>query len=268
MNLEILHRPPAREAAPGRPPLLFVHGAFCGAWVWQEHFLDRCAEAGWDCHAVSLRGHGGSAGGHSIDYFGLADYVEDLTRAAAGLDRPPVIIGHSLGGMVAQRYLASGHPAAAMVLMASVPPGGLAGPAHHIALRHPDLLWQIGLMQGMGPQSVNVEVFYRTLFSPGFPRDKALAYFPRFQRESQRATFELMGPHLVFPWQRRRLPTLVMGGDADSFISERDMTATARFHDADLDILPGVPHAVMLDLTWQLVADALLRWLEAKIPVE
>ena len=46
-----------------RPPLLFVHGSFCGAWIWAEHFLPFFAEAGWECCAVSLRGHGGSEGG-------------------------------------------------------------------------------------------------------------------------------------------------------------------------------------------------------------
>ena len=36
MSLEIISREPRRSAHP--TPLLFVHGAFCGAWVWDEHF--------------------------------------------------------------------------------------------------------------------------------------------------------------------------------------------------------------------------------------
>src|SRR5271157_2888729 len=87
-----------------RPTLLFVHGAFCGGWVWTEYFLPFLAERGWRCIAVSLRGHGLSAGRDRLDSFGLADYVVDAAQAAAGLDRPPVVVGHSMGGVVAQIF--------------------------------------------------------------------------------------------------------------------------------------------------------------------
>ncbi|MDX1655118.1 MAG: hypothetical protein R3310_07870, partial [Candidatus Competibacteraceae bacterium] len=57
-RLEIVHRQPQR---PGdRPPLLFVHGSFSGAWLWTEHFLDYFAQAGYPAYALSLRGHGAS----------------------------------------------------------------------------------------------------------------------------------------------------------------------------------------------------------------
>ena len=66
-RLELLHAPPAAAAAAAaaaaptpRPPLLFVHGSYHGAWCWRERFLPYFAAAGWDCYAVSLRGQGGS----------------------------------------------------------------------------------------------------------------------------------------------------------------------------------------------------------------
>lgn len=63
MNLEILFRE-ARSESP-RTPILFVHGAYVGAWCWEENFLD------W------------FAGREQLNDFGLADYAEDVARAAA-----------------------------------------------------------------------------------------------------------------------------------------------------------------------------------------
>lgn len=105
MTLEIL----SREAQGGsaRPPLLFVHGAYVGAWCWEEHFLDWFATRGRTAHAVSLRGHGGSSGRRELNEFGLADYAEDVARAAASLPRPPVLVGHSMGAMVVQKVLSA-----------------------------------------------------------------------------------------------------------------------------------------------------------------
>ena len=52
-----------RADAPRQPAsLLFVHGINVGAWVWEDHFLSYFAAAGFDAHALSFRGHGGSGG--------------------------------------------------------------------------------------------------------------------------------------------------------------------------------------------------------------
>ena len=61
MNLEVISKYPAGAARP--TPLLFVHGAWHGAWCWDEHFLDFFAAHGYAAHALSLRGHGGTGRG-------------------------------------------------------------------------------------------------------------------------------------------------------------------------------------------------------------
>ncbi|HZG68660.1 MAG TPA: alpha/beta fold hydrolase, partial [Herpetosiphonaceae bacterium] len=60
MSLELISKQPRSQARSS--PVLFVHGAWHGAWCWAEHFLDYFAERGYGAHALSLRGHGGSAG--------------------------------------------------------------------------------------------------------------------------------------------------------------------------------------------------------------
>lgn len=98
--LELLWCPETAEEK--RVPLLFVHGAHVGAWCWEEHFLPWFASRGFPAYAVSLRGHGASGGRERLNRFGLADYACDLAATVAAIGRAPVLIGHSMGGMVAR----------------------------------------------------------------------------------------------------------------------------------------------------------------------
>ena len=75
-RLEILEALPEVETT--RPPLLFVHGAFAGAWTFAEHFLPYFAAHGFPAYALSLRGHGESYGRDSLTWASLADFVDDL----------------------------------------------------------------------------------------------------------------------------------------------------------------------------------------------
>ena len=101
MHLEIITHKPKTDS--GLTPLLFVHGGCHGAWCW-ENFLPYFAMHGYEAHAVSLRGHGASAGRERIRSIRVPEYVADVERAAGLLSSPPVLIGHSLGGYVVQQY--------------------------------------------------------------------------------------------------------------------------------------------------------------------
>ncbi len=47
---------PSNHSRPN--PILFVHGAFHGAWAWEEYFLPYFADKGYEVHALNWRGHG------------------------------------------------------------------------------------------------------------------------------------------------------------------------------------------------------------------
>lgn len=87
MTLEILQAAPRDPEMVAlsrrRPPLLFVHGAFCGAWIWNEHFLPHFADRGWEAYAVSLRGHGGSGDRNRLDEYGIGHFIADVGEAMA-----------------------------------------------------------------------------------------------------------------------------------------------------------------------------------------
>ena len=85
--------------------VVFVHGAWHGEWCWSEQFLPYFAEHGYPAHAFDLRGHGQSDGATTLRRNRIADYVADLKSVVDGLGGSPVLIGHSMGGVVVQKYL-------------------------------------------------------------------------------------------------------------------------------------------------------------------
>jgi pimeloyl-ACP methyl ester carboxylesterase len=97
-------------------PLVLVHGAWGGAWIWRR-VLGPLRAAGHEVHAVTLSGDGDRAHLRRRD-IGLADHVADVLALIDNEElRDFVLVGHSYGGMVVT--------AAADVLLAR-PGGGLA----------------------------------------------------------------------------------------------------------------------------------------------
>ena len=82
-QLEIIEASPPKSRKGGARPLLFVHGAFAGAWCWAEHFLPYFAKQGFRACALSLSGHGGSPGRERLDWLSISDYVNASGEAGA-----------------------------------------------------------------------------------------------------------------------------------------------------------------------------------------
>ena len=133
------------EAGAGGRPLLLVHG-FGGAKEdfadWMAHF----AAEGWHAVAPDLRGHGEAPKPASEDDYGFEVFVEDLIGIADGLgwDRF-VLLGHSMGGMVAQ-MLALAHPKRldGLILMNTT-----HGPVPHVDPELRELGKQVAREQGL-----------------------------------------------------------------------------------------------------------------------
>jgi pimeloyl-ACP methyl ester carboxylesterase len=258
-KLEIISRTPSSSS--NKPELLFIHGAFAGAWCWDEYFLPYFAKNGYKAHALSLRGHGNSQG--EVNLATVADFVADVQNAVATLNTTPVLIGHSMGGMVVQHYL-SHNPATGAILMNSVPPSGLSSSLCYMAMLKPQLLTQLSLIQSLGNQFATPNMLKQALFSTDdINVDIMDKFFHAWQNESQLAVAEMFAWQMVSKFNN--MPILVVGAGKDVFFPYANTRDIAYYYGADWHIFNHLAHALMLENDWQQVADYIINWLEKKL---
>jgi pimeloyl-ACP methyl ester carboxylesterase len=260
MHLAVISKQPSSPARP--TPLLFVHGLWTGISAWAEHFLDYFAAHGYASHALSLRGHGKSEGRERLRWTRLADYVADVAQVAAQLPAPPVVIGHSNGGAVVQKYLET-HAAPAGVLMASVPAAGVLPTALRTALHHPWLFTKCNLTFSLYPLVSTPALARETFFSATMPDDKVKAYHAQMQDESFMEFLDILALNLPQP-KRVKTPLLVLGAANDTLFHPNQVEATARAYNTQAIIFPNMAHGMMLEDGWPSVADRIRAWLNER----
>lgn len=259
MKLDVISRTPSGSAR--ACSLLFIHGAFSSAAIWEPFFLRFFAEQGYRACALSLRGHGRSEGRDDISVTRLRDYVADVERVAATLPPPLVLIGTSMGGIVAQKYMRE-HPVAAVVLMGSGPPHGVLPTIMRMALGNPRLVTDMMMMQYVGPDTATVAGARRALFREDTPDDYIRRYLPKADRESPWVMTDMLGLDLPPSTRFEDVPVLVLGGERDAFIAPEAVQATASTYGTEAEIFADMPHAMMLDRDWKLVAERIADWLD------
>jgi pimeloyl-ACP methyl ester carboxylesterase len=258
--LEVIDKGSVSESHP--VPLLFVHGAWHAAWCWDEHFLRFFADKGYRAVALSLRGHGGSPTRKPLRACSIADYVDDVSAVAADMPAPPVIIGHSLGGLVVQKYLES-HDAPAGVLMGCIPPQGSFGSAMRWIRRHPWHFTKIAITGKSLPYVGTPELARERFFSAHTADGQVADYAARLQEASARAGFECLMFNLPRPG-RIKTKLLILGALDDGATSPKEVLATARAYRADAEFFPDMGHNMMLEPGWFTVAERIHTWLGAE----
>ena len=259
MNLEVISRKPEQPAHPN--PLLFIHGAWHGAWCW-ENFLPYFAGQGYEVHALSVRGHGNSAGREKIRWFSPREYVADVAQVVNSLGQPPILIGHSMGGYLVQKYLETNNVPAG-VLLASIPVSGIFGMLLRFMKRRP---WAtIKTLVLMNPWYLvnSPELTKEGFFSDNFPDDEIRRMFPNIQPESFRFAIETTWLSLPKPG-KVRTPLLVLAAEKDRVFSMAEQRATARAYHTEVHVFSDVAHDMMLEQGWQPVADKIIQWLKGR----
>ncbi len=254
--LEVLCRTPETDS--GATPLLFVHGAYTGAWCWEERFLPWFAAGGRPVYALSLSGHGASPQRECLDAYSIDDYVDDVVSVASRLPAPPVLVGHSMGGMVVQKCLER-FSAPGAVLMASVPPQGLMASAVGLMLQKPGLLFDLNRIMGGG--SAQLESLHEALFHQPVDAADLQRYYVLSQPESHRAIWDMTLFNLPRLASGRIPPMLVLGASHDLLIPPAQVHMTARTYGLEAEVFDGLGHAMMLERGWLPVAGRIAGWL-------
>jgi pimeloyl-ACP methyl ester carboxylesterase len=241
--------------APPRPPILFVHGMFGGAWYFEKYqrfFTGR----GHPTYALDLRGHHGSRPVAELGRVSVNEFVADALEAANHIGRP-VIIGHSMGGLIAQK-LAEADAVRAAVFLCAAPPRG-------IIVSSPTLIWKqlkylpelLRSMPLVATAKDNDDVTLNRV-----PAAERPALNARFVAESGRAGLEISLGLITVDAGRIRCPVLSVTASDDRFVAPRVGRQIAAKYGVPVLEFPGHGHFILWEPGWEQPAAEIAAWVD------
>ena len=246
-----------RPTAPTKkPPVVLVHGMFGGAWYF-ENYQRQLAARGYESHAVNLRGHHGSRPVRDIGKVELMDYVADALEVARSLGNP-FVIGHSMGGLIAQKVAERG-ACRGVVLLAAAPPRWIPPVSWLLLRKQIKYVRALVLFEAVTPDRSDADalMFNRT------PVPERAGFFARLVAESGRAGFQLSVGAIDVNASRVTAPVLVVTGEDDRFVVPRVARALARKYNAPLKSYPSFAHHIMAEPGWEKPCSDIIDWLDA-----
>ncbi|GAB4345889.1 MAG: alpha/beta hydrolase [Phototrophicales bacterium] len=248
---------------PHPTPLLFIHGAWHGAWCWAEYFLPYFEQQGFAAYALSLRGHGNSTP-QKLRWVSIWDYVADVRQQVEIIEQeaqhPPVLIGHSMGGYIVQKYLER-YDAPAGVLLASIPVMGTLPFFSRFFRRYPLAFLKSGLLMKGYSLVEDVERAHALFFSAHMPFEQVKQYHTKIQDESFRLVFDSALLNRPNPKRVKPAPMQVLAAANDQIFSVKEQMTTAKAYHTEAVVLADTAHDVMLEPNWQVAADHILMFI-------
>ena len=245
--------------------IVMLHGASVGGWCFDK-FRDVFDGNRWTVHTPDLIGHGRDKDGadQKLIGVGLADYRADFASVLNKLPPRPVVLGHSMGAVLAQQLAASGL-ARALVLVSPAPRAGIL----------PSSDSEKDLSQSL----MGVASFWKTVINPDFdlacfyslnrvPKDQQGAVFDKFGPESGFAYFEMFfwmldkAKAASVETDAVRCPVLCLSGTDDNLVSLVTARATALpYREVQFWEEPGHGHMLLVEPGADEIARRIAAWI-------
>jgi pimeloyl-ACP methyl ester carboxylesterase len=243
-----------------------IHGAFCGGWSFAK-WRALYEAHGFAVHTPNLRHHASER--DAMDFLAavsIRDYCADLCALIAGLDSPPVIVGHSLGGLIAQMLAAKGR-ARALVLLAPLAPSGIFPSTAFEWVAMQTLCWEGAFRKKVLKPGHAIAAAYALDLVPDEERAGILR---QLVPESGQVVFESM--QWMFDTARATIvdrrsvtcPVLCLAGGRDRIVPPPTVRRIARRYGgrARYELLPDHGHWLVGEPGWERIAAGSLAWLD------
>ncbi|WP_445366263.1 alpha/beta hydrolase [Microbulbifer sp. ANSA001] len=248
-------------------PIVLIHGTNAGPWTL-ENFHNYFIQKGFNCHSPAYRYHEtpkSEAAHRLLVGTSITDYVEDIAKFVIHLNRKPILIGHSLGGVIAQKI-------------------GSMGLAQKIILLNGSTNWGIPPTTSqecsLGKMFMASGKFWEDILLPDFETmakfglnklnlsDQHLV-FNRLGPESGRVLFELFfwifdeNKTTKIEYEKIKCPILMISGSEDLAIppSTARLIAKKCNSQTTLHVAEGYGHYLMLEPKWINIAEFCYKWI-------
>lgn len=255
---------------PPSKDVVLIHGMWGGGWCW-DGFRQVLEDAGFRCHAPTLRHHDVDplSPPPELGRLSLDDYARDLEQAIVPLGGRPVVVGHSMGGLLAQKLAARG-VARAAVLLAPAPPRGVLALHPSVVRSFRSALLRWGFWRR--PHRPTYEEAEYS-FLGRLPEAERRPIYDRLVHESGRAAaeigfapFDRRGAARVDP-DRVHCPLLVVGAELDRLVPESvARKVAARYGDrATYWRIPDRGHWLIGEAGWHDLAVRVASWVATQM---
>lgn len=257
----------------GSKTIVFIHGMYMNALCW-EGWLDRFQAKGYRCIAPNWPGRDQpietlrkNPSDPGLGRLTLSAVMGSLVNTIKGLDEKPILIGHSMGGLIVQLLLQRDLASAGVALDPAPPLGVITTQWSFLKSNWPHI--NPFAAQGQ-PIVMSFERFQYTFVNTMPLEEQRAAYEKYVVPESRRVPAESLSAAARIDFKKPHPPLLLIAGSADNIIPAALVkTNYAKYSPSapsvtDFKEFAGRTHFIIGQKDWEEVADYILSWLDAK----
>jgi pimeloyl-ACP methyl ester carboxylesterase len=251
--------------------IVFVHGMFQNPKSW-DHWVRLLTDKGYECLAPAWPLHDGEPAAlrqnppSSLGELSLDEVYAKIVGVVANLDRP-IVVGHSVGGLIAQKLLAADLVSGA-VAISSVAPNAML-----------DFDWGFiknsaiiaNPLKGDEPVFMDAETFHDTFANTLTEEQAAAAFVETATHDSRNVLRDCMGASGKIDLSRPHAPLLLIAGEKDEIIPAHLSEKNFRGYDDEGSVtafkeFANRSHYICNEPGWEEVATFIAGWLEQSFP--
>jgi len=247
---------PDKRCKKRKNPILFVHGMWGGSWMFNT-YLDFFSNLGYESYALNLRGHNGSTPVYNIGGVSIYDYLSDTRIVFEKLNKP-ILVGHSMGGLIVQKLAEMFDPPAIVAISPNAPRGiRTIGNLHHLYL-----LLRHGLNAILYQPMLPAELIMNLMLFSGLPSNEQAKCYQKLVPESAYHAFEVAITGVPVDEKKINCPILIVAAAKDQAATLNVVHKIVRKYKADFLEYKEFAHMIMFEKGWETVAQDIFQWLD------